>query len=249
MDMTAVLNTVLLCGCLALLTYCAHKMRRIHLKTFELLAAAQREGQIVFSQLQALSALERKLNLPQPLPATRGWAGSPDFLLSITEHMLRHRPQVVMECSSGVSTVAIARCLQINGGGHVYSLENTPEFAARTRDMLATQGLQAFATVIDAPLVSGLTDTPWYDLSRLPAEVSGAALLVVDGPPGHVAAQSRYPALPQLMPHLAQHCTVMLDDADRPDERVIVQRWLRQYPAFRHTYIAHEKGLSVLTNP
>ena len=52
-------------------------------------------------------------------------------------------------------------------------------------------------------------------------------LLLVDGPPGYGEGmeRSRYPALPALEPRLAPGAMVVLDDASRPGEREIIERW------------------------
>jgi len=244
--MLSIFIGVVMLGCLALLMYCAHKIRRIHLQGFKILDAVAQQGDVLFAQMQALLSLERILNLPEPLPPMRSWAGSPDFLLMVAMHISRKKPQVVMECSSGVSTLVIARSLSLLGAGHVFSLENDPQYAMKTREMLAANGLSAWATVLDAPLVTGPTPTPWYDISGLPADALPVELLVVDGPPSHVAEQARHPALVQLHSRLAPVCTVMLDDANRPDERAIVQRWLQQYPEFTCSHLPYEKGLAIL---
>jgi predicted O-methyltransferase YrrM len=134
----------------------------------------------------------------------------------------------VVECGSGLSTITIARALGARGHGHVYALEHSPEWASRTRDALAAEGLEDLATVIDAPLVDD-----WYDraaLDRLPAQ--GIALLLVDGPPAGEpqTAHSRYPALPNLEPRLASNSAIILDDADRDGDRWVLDRWLAEFP-------------------
>lgn len=108
-----------------------HKVRKVHKASFRViehsrrvlgdLAETKRETLSLFRQLQALNALERRLGLPDPLRLMRGWAGSPDFLLCLANKLLAILPLKVMECSSGVSTVVAARCMQLNGHGHVYS--------------------------------------------------------------------------------------------------------------------------------
>lgn len=118
------LVAIMLAVCVVLLMFSLYRIRKIHLASYQLLedaAAIRRETTTLFSQIQALWALERKLGLPDALPPMRGWAGSPDFLLAAAEEALYLKPKTVMECSSGVSTVVMARCLQMNGVGHVYS--------------------------------------------------------------------------------------------------------------------------------
>ncbi|MBK9363213.1 MAG: class I SAM-dependent methyltransferase [Rubrivivax sp.] len=122
-----------------------------------------------------------------------------------------------------------------------------PEYAQKTRTLLEQHGLSSFATLILAPLVVRDGFTPWYDETALPPTMGPANLLVVDGPPASVAAETRYPALPRLMDRLAASATVFLDDAGRPDELRIVQRWTQNWPTFKAEYLPLEKGLAILS--
>ena len=240
---------LLLLGIAALLIVLLRKARGIHLATYRLLDDAQatrRESEALFPQLQALWALERKLGLDEPLPSLRGWAGSPDFLLEVAREVEALRPGVVVECSSGSSTLVIARCLQRLGAGHVYSLEHDPEYAAKTRALLARHGLAQWATVLDAPLRSQGGGQPWYDDSVLPADLAPIELLVIDGPPAATAPRAREPALPRLAARLAAGCVVLADDADRPDELEMVRRWIAAEPRWRLSRLPAEKGLARL---
>lgn len=234
---------------LAVGIYALKKVRAIHLATYEMrehLVAIRQEVYAIFPQTQALAALERLLALPQALPPTRGWAGSPDFLLALAQQALQQRPTRVVECSSGVSTLVLARCMQMNGSGHVYSLEHEAVYAHKTRAMLREYGLSAFATVLHAPLVQA-DERAWYDISTLPGAAKPIELLVVDGPPESLGPLARYPALPRLAPVLAEHCTILLDDAGRADEQEIVARWRCEFPAYRSQYLPFEKGIAILT--
>lgn len=232
-----------------------HKVRKVHQASFRLvedsrrilddLAETKRETLSLFRQLQALHALERRLGLPEPLPLMRGWAGSPDFLLCLANELLATLPGTVMECSSGVSTVVAARCMQLNGHGHVYSLEHEADYAERTRELLRRHGLEAWATVIDAPLVRQ-DSTLWYSLDGLPGSLTAIDVLVVDGPPYFVDTLARYPALPRLLPRMASDAVVFLDDANREAEREIVARWTREFPGLTVQTEDCEKGLAVI---
>lgn len=229
--------------------YILRKIIKIHVATSEIrerVVDIQREVAAIFPQTQALTALERLLGLPQGLPPTRGWAGSPDFLLMVARQTLKQHPERVVECSSGVSTLVLARCMQMNGRGHVFSLEHEAVYAEKTRALLKEFGLEAFATVVYAPLVR-VQDRQWYDLAMLPDAAKPIELLVIDGPPAALGPLARYPALPELEAALAEHCVVMLDDAGRPDEKEIVARWLQEFPGFRSEYLPFEKGLAILT--
>jgi hypothetical protein len=240
---------------LALLAYVAHKVRRIHLASSAVLeeaSTARREAAALFDQLHALSSLERLLALPQSLPPMRGWAASPDLLLHLTQLLRERQPLCVVECSSGVSTVVAARCMELNGRGHVYSLEHDPVYAAKTISLLQRYGLTDWATVVLAPLqpvegASAPDATEWYSHQALPADIPPIEVLVVDGPPAGGNSTARYPALGKLAPRMAADVTVLLDDADRLGERAVVDRWLAEHPGLRLERLAAEKGLAKLS--
>lgn len=256
MDNSSLANNLLwvaicLLAAIALISLiCLKKIRSIHLASFDIrqrLQNTETEVGALFSQIQSLMALERQLALPQALPPMRGWAGSPDFLLKVAQQALRQKPESMIECSSGVSTVVLARCAQLAGKGHVYSLEHEAEYAEKTRNLLKNFGLDSFATVLHAPLVDRSGHSPWYDESVLPHDMAPAGMLVIDGPPAGLARQARYPAIPRLLSKLAPSVTVMLDDAGREDELEIVRRWTAEVTAFKSEYLPLEKGLAILT--
>lgn len=228
---------------------CLHKLRRIHVKSIEAeteLREIRNESAQVFAQIQALLGLERRLSLPRPLPPLRGWAASPDMLLRLADHVLETPISCVLECSSGSSTIVLARCLQLKGHGHVYSLEHDPRFAQQTRERLRQFGLEQWATVLDAPLRDQPQGSPWYALDALPQHLPPVDLLVIDGPPASTGTHARYPALPRLIGRLAQGCSIWLDDAGRDDEQQVLKRWRGEFPEWEHEQVACEKGLYVL---
>lgn len=188
-----------------------------------------------------------RLGLGTDLPYTPKWSAAADFLQLIVDHVLTHKPATIVECGSGMTTLMLARCCALNGGGHVYSLENGAEFAANTRAAIARHDLGKYSTIIDAPLIPYTLngeEFQWYDIRQLCA--SNIDMLVIDGPPGFIQHHSRYPALPLLHDRLAVTCTLFLDDAARPDEQEIVQRWIRLQPALGNEYISLERGCSKL---
>ena len=76
------------------------------------------------------------------------------LLVKIIRHVQPVRPMNVLELGNGTSRVVLAACLRRGGGGRLISLEHKPQFARRTRDEISANGLDAFATVLDAPLVT-----------------------------------------------------------------------------------------------
>lgn len=241
--------TYLLLGAIvALLAFAIHKLRRVHIKLFALDDSVTRRLEQTFRQVEALYGLYVDLRIDSSLPATRGYAGSPDFLLELARHVRSAKPQAVLECSSGVSTLVIARALQLNGEGRVYSLEDSPRFAAETREALARHGLGDWASVIDAPLTPHELNGcrwMWYDETRLPPGLR-PEVLVVDGPVVTEGTMTRYPAGPVHFPALADGATVFLDDSNRTDEKKILERWRAEFPHLAQRLVDCEKGLAIL---
>ncbi|MDH3355477.1 MAG: class I SAM-dependent methyltransferase [Chromatiales bacterium] len=189
------------------------------------------------------SALEEKLGLKKGVPYTPDWSAAPDFIELIVEHSLTEKPQTIVECSSGLTTLMLARCCKMNGSGHLYSLENGAEYAAKTRSYFERYELDEWVTVLDAPLekmtIHG-NEYLWYKSSDISNE--SIDMLVIDGPPGFMQKNARYPALPVLFERLSDHCVIFLDDAARDDEKELVHLWLNEHPEIEHEYIDTERG-------
>lgn len=222
-----------------------HKIRRIHLATYHLESEEQKK-ECSYAQFQAYDGLMRLIRPERPLPILRGWAASPDFLLEIAKAALREKPEVIIECSSGASSVVLARCCQLNGSGHVYSIEHDANYASKTRNELQEQGLADFATLIIAPLNPSSLGQNWYDVTNLPDACNNARLLVIDGPPASTARLARYPALPLLLDRLAVGCKIYLDDANRESEKETVAKWKSEFANLKESEIFAEKGAALL---
>jgi predicted O-methyltransferase YrrM len=134
-----------------------------------------------------------------------------------------------VELGSGMSTLVLAAALAPLGG-RITSLEHERLWAERVSGAIADAGLQGTARVIHAPL----DDHPlaeagalWYSAVGLHALPRAIDLLLVDGPPANLPGmeRGRYPALPVLRRRLIPGALVVLDDAGRPGERQILERW------------------------
>lgn len=192
-------------------------------------------------------ALEKRLGFKTQLPVTKDWSAAADFLNLVSDYCLSNKPQVIVECSSGTSSLVLSRCCQLNARGHVYSLENGEPYAKNTRQQLKELSLAGCCDVIHAPLTDYQLNNvsfKWYSMGQLPkVEID---MLVIDGPPGFIQKKSRYPALPLLYSQFAKNSIIFLDDAGRDDEKDIVQRWIKDYPEFETEYIDNERGCSIL---
>ncbi len=202
-----------------------------------------------FRQVDALLQLGRLAPVREALPASRGWAASPDVLLTLVGLVRELRPRLVVDLGSGLSTVYTAAALEAVGAeGRVVSIDHDAHFAELTRELLRRQGLSDRAEVRIAELTDmelGGETWPWYAGDAL-ADLTEVELLFIDGPPGTIRPESRYPALPVLASQLADRAVVVVDDYARPDERTMVARWMAADPRWRLEELRHEKGAAVL---
>ncbi len=248
---------VILLALLMVLLYGFYRIRRRFYSVQEELHhrfAYELEKQL--RQSEALAWLFIELGLKKSLPGTRPimtmtgigvWVAAPDFLREIALHAIHAHPKVIVECGSGVSTVVLARCMEINQAGHVYSLEHLPEYAEQTRQELERHSLQDWASILTAPLrpyeIKGETYA-WYSTEELPSMAFD--MLVVDGPPGDIGNLARYPAGPVLFGRLNDTAAVFLDDSNREQEKVTLQRWAEEFRQFRQEARNCERGCAVL---
>ena len=209
----------------------------------------KREIRQTFRQLEALQNLNTLLPASGVLPATRGWAASPDLLVVLVDLVISERPSLVVECGSGASTLWLALAMRRFGiDGRIIALDHDPVFGGKTRDLLARHDVRDLAEVRDAPLESFSLDGEtysWY-AKRAWEDLTGIDLLFVDGPPATTGHQARYPALPLLSGSLSPAAAVVLDDLVVPDMQKVLRLWLDAYPDFGSEILPLEKQAAVL---
>jgi predicted O-methyltransferase YrrM len=178
------------------------------------------------------------------VPPDGGWVAGADFLLLLARQVLAQKPGLVVEFGSGVSSVVIARCLQLNGHGRLLSFDHDEGFAELTRRRLQRAGL--VAEVHAAPLRPGLAGYggSWYGHGELPDAID---LLVIDGPQAWRQGQeeSRGSAAPAAFARLAPGAVVLLDDAARPGEQRVAARWRAEFPDISFAAAETQKGVLI----
>lgn len=197
-----------------------------------------------YQQVEAILSLYFTLKPNLPFPNTRAWAASPDLLKKISEIILTNKPDLVVEASSGVSTLIAAYCLKKIGKGKVISLDHESKYSQITRDMLTLHGLNDVATVIHAPLKDYKLNNEvwkWYDLDTLHIE-NNIDFLVIDGPPIATQTNARYPAIPLLHKYLGDESVILLDDGNRKSEQAVVKRWEEEFHDMKSEFFSFEKG-------
>jgi len=202
-----------------------------------------------YNQIESYINLVSVINITRPLPKMRGAAIAPDFANILVSIMLENKPEVILECGSGVSTLIISYCIKKLGSGHIWSLDHEKKYLDITRKNVQIHGLENYASVIFAPLKSIVIDNKnynWYETKSLKTIPSKIDLLVIDGPPRRYSSDVRYPALPLLYDYLSDDAVIVLDDANRQGEKEIINKWLELYNIFTYELNDTEKGTVIL---
>lgn len=176
-----------------------------------------------------------------------GWgndviAAKPDFIRAIVRQMWQTRGHV-LECGSGLSTL-IAGMIAQRTGSRLWSLEHQPEWVEATNAALQRFGIDS-AAVCHVP-VRNFGEYNWYDIScvELPSRFE---LVICDGPPGDTHG-GRYGLLPECAALLGPGCTVLLDDAQRPGEKAVLERWALEFST-RYVLEGSEEMVACITVP
>jgi predicted O-methyltransferase YrrM len=195
----------------------------------------------VYHQFEAVEQLLPLLKLSAPLPPSRGWAASPDFLLTLAHVTKKVRPRLSVELGSGISTLVLAK----SGAKKIVSLDHSIEFGTQTREMLLSHGVRGVDIRIHE-LENYRGKYQWYAKSTLKG-LAKIDLLVIDGPPSSTNPDARYPALEHLVPLLSPKATVILDDVYRDEERKLADAIAKALPSHVMTILSHEKGTAVIS--
>lgn len=165
----------------------------------------------------------------QPPPSNDGWTLAMDALRFLTRLVKHLRPRHILEFGSGLSTRVLARaCAELQQRCCISSVDHDPEFGPATARELTDQRKAGCRVRFQlAPLVvrdCGGKLLPFYHIrpERL-ASRSPVDLVVIDGPP--VVLGGREGMLYQAMDFARRGTLLLLDDADRTEERIVLSRW------------------------
>ena len=189
----------------------------------------------VRSESQAVPAMYAFLQPNRPLPEFGPFTLSARKTTGLMELVLDEKPGMIVELGSGVSTLISAYCLKKNGKGKLISFEHEEKFARYTEEYIRSHGLSEYVEIIHAPLVDVEIDGHvyrWYqiDTDRIKENID---LLFIDGPVGRQQKNARYPALPVLRDKLNPGAVILLDDANRQDEKAIRKMWMQENPSMK----------------
>lgn len=194
-----------------------------------------------YRQSEYFAQLINLMDFQAGIPGLRSWAASADVLLTLANISQKIKPKVILDLGSGVSTLVLAKS---SPGAKVFSIDHLPEFASKTRSLLADHQI----TNVDlrvAPLSPHPTGSDWYDRSAL-LDIDQIDLLFIDGPPGSKDEKARHPVLAQCLSKLSPKAVIVIDDAAREGERALAEMFLQALPGYELEFLNHEKGTAVL---
>lgn len=163
-----------------------------------------------------------------PFPKTTNWTLSPETLKFLVSLVPLLKPQHILEFGSGLSTRVLAwACGSIKSPCSITSVDHDPEFSQAAASELSKQKVKCSVTYNFAPLIArecaGKT-MPMYKLDEIRlASSQPADLIVIDGPPNCLGG--REGTLYQAMTFSRPGTLVLLDDANRSDEKQAVTMW------------------------
>ena len=147
------------------------------------------------------------------------WTASRELLVQLLTYACDvPADQMIVECGSGLSTFILSQLVMPD---RLLSLEHDESWAKE-----ASERIPHLADYVEHVPLHDYGEYDWYKNGWKPSLPIG--LLVVDGPPGSTKG-GRYGALPQMYEYFAPRFRVILDDASRPDERAIAERWKSEY--------------------
>lgn len=183
-------------------------------------------------ELRRLTAMVNLLPLVRESFLPFGWyAMEPEALVTLMSQIQLRRPQVIVECGSGLSTLLIGGLIKQDRLGHLYSIEEDEVWYRAISRLIEDRGLGDRVTVIHAPLEPYAIDEghemKWYSgdsLNRALPSLDRIGVLIVDGPKT-TEDVSRFPALPYFSSLVDEETLIVLDDVDRPSEQWVLSEW------------------------
>jgi hypothetical protein len=205
------------------------------------------EKQIDFSQSRndALFSIHQIIKLRHPLPIMQKWTIGADYGHALIQYILSSPAGNILDVGSGISTILAGYSVEKRGKGKVIALEHDLKHYNQIKRSISEHMLDAYVTVYYCPLVPHTINGKewlWYDLSTVTESLSDVNLVSIDGPPGGMNKQARYPAMPLLQKRVATDAAYLLDDGSRKDEKLIAKRWESEFN-IEASYVFTTKGM------
>jgi len=199
-----------------------------------------------YDQMEYLLSIHSAINTGNIIPKTRGYAGSPDFIMTILLKILETTPRNIIETGSGSSSLLISEFLTNKGlsTDHI-ALEDQKKYYDGYYNRLASNK----SKIIYAPLKTYQIDQQsyeWYDITGLD-QLEYIDLLVIDGPAKKNGKNIRQDALTILntILHVSPRM-IIIDDTQRTADHDMAMEWAADFH-YNYEKLPLEKGCIILT--
>jgi predicted O-methyltransferase YrrM len=181
--------------------------------------------------LQLLKENQSSINLKEVLP---NYFPFSHFSMCVTDleivinSVFFGKSKKILECGSGLSTIAIAKFLKNDPDAKIISLEHDKEWIEIMNRLIEREGLTNIV-IHYTPLIDFDIDSvkgKWYDISNVNLD-SDFDMLVIDGPPSYKKGLllSRYPAISLIQNKLKKDGMFYMDDFRRTGEVEVLKKW------------------------
>ncbi len=153
-----------------------------------------------------------------------GWAISEDILFDILQFCFLKEPRVILDLGTGATTLVLAKYAeQMKKQGvevRIVSVDSDSNWLSDTEELIKKNKLGGFVELVHAPIVE-TTFGLYYKTDEIVKLLQKKKIdvIVVDGPPGVIKKESRYPAMAFFEEYLSEKGVVFLDDGAREDEK------------------------------
>jgi len=147
----------------------------------------------------------------------------------------------ILECGTGVTTILLG-LLGAKRSLTIWSLEHSHEWQQKITAWLKSNKIENVHVCFSPMKEYGEYD--WYQppLDQMPQHF---ALVICDGPPGNTKG-GRYGLLPLFGDRLSAESIILLDDANRPDEKALIERWKNEVNLSSEIIESANHGYAVL---
>ncbi len=197
------------------------------------------------------ASVETPVDVDAFLPPDLGkWPVSRPMARWLTRLVIGLQRTSILEFGAGWSSLVLAHALAARGGGRLTSVEHQPAYVADPWARAeAIAGVDTSLVVTDLHRRVSADGLLWSYRGVRQAIAARAPfdLVFIDAPPGRYGRSS---PLHDAYPFLAAGAVVVLDDAGRDEEQLVIKRWLATYPGLHlATMDAHvDRGIAVFVH-
>ena len=196
-----------------------------------------------YDRIDALMSIHNIIELNAPLPIMHDWRVSSDYAHATLSSLIEKGEGSVIDVGSGISTLLFGYGVKKNGSGKVIALEHSEEYFEKSKALIKLHKLEDYCELYYCPLKEYDLEGEkwlWYDISDIefPNDIT---LISVDGPPGGTQYMARYPAVPLMINYITKKTLVYLDDSNREEEKLSVERWNKEF-SLKNNFFKSDRG-------